>query len=88
MPIWPVEEIVSLLETGRGSSPSTAADQRGRFLVDDFGSVDAVFVRVVEVCSGWPSVVDATLLNDHRDDIPPPQRLATVTTRSIADEAR
>jgi hypothetical protein len=28
---------------------------------------------------GRPSVVDATLPNDHRDDIPPPQRLATVT---------
>src|SRR5262249_37449003 len=28
--------------------------------------------------SGQPSVVDATLRNDHRDDIPPPQRLATV----------
>jgi hypothetical protein len=27
---------------------------------------------------GRPSVVDATLPNDHRGDIPPPQRLATV----------
>jgi len=27
---------------------------------------------------GRPSVVDATLPNDHRDDISPPQRLATV----------
>ena len=28
--------------------------------------------------SGRPSVVDATLPNDHRDDIPPSQRLASV----------